>query len=126
MQAFFLLFLLRVALRKPWLATVASFLFLVALNGPAYDARFGVGAYGAIAIVTALTLFVAMRFGLVATVSYTVMAMLTDGFLLTPNLREWYGLSSLVAIVIVAAVSIWAFRTSLAGRPVFNLHASSN
>jgi hypothetical protein len=52
--------------------------------------------------------------------------MLTDGFLLTPNLREWYGLSSLVAIVIVAAVSTWAFRTSLAGRPVFNLHASSN
>jgi serine/threonine-protein kinase len=126
MQAFFLLFLLRVALRKPWLAAVASFLFLVALNGPAYDARFGVGAYGAIAIVTALTLFVAMRFGLVATVSFTVMAMLTDGFLLTPNLRDWYGLSSVVAIVIVGAVSTWAFRTSLAGRPVFNLHVSSS
>jgi hypothetical protein len=126
MQTFFVLFLLRMALRKPWRAAVASFLFFVALNGPAYDARFGVGAYGAIAIVTALTLFVAMRFGLVATVSFTVMAMLTDGFLLTTNLRDWYGLSSLVAIVIVGAVSAWAFRTSLSGRSVFNFQASSS
>lgn len=126
MQAFFVLFLLRMALKKPWLAAVASFLFFVALNGPAYDARFGVGAYGAIAIVTALTLFVAMRFGLVATVSFTVMAMLTDGFLLTTNLGQWYGLSSVVAIVIVAVVSTWAFRTSLAGRSVFNFQASSS
>jgi serine/threonine-protein kinase len=125
MQTFFVLFLLRMALRKPWLAAVASFLFFVALYGPAFDARFGV-AYGTIAIVVALRLFVAMRFGVVATISFTVMGMLTDGFLLTTNLREWYGLSSLVGIVIVGAVSAWAFRTSLAGRSVFNLQASSS
>jgi hypothetical protein len=45
-------------------------------------------------------------------------AMFTDGFLLTTQLNTWYGQSSLIAVIIVSALALWAFRTSLGERPL--------
>jgi hypothetical protein len=118
MQVFFLLFLFRVLLRKPWLAAIACCVFNMVFYGAVYTAAFGIQAVVYLAIVTSLSIFVAMRAGLLAMVVFATMAMFTDGFVLTPNLTAWHGQSSLLALVVVAAVALWAFRTSLGGRPV--------
>ena len=63
-----------------------------------------------------LSLIVSMRHGVFAAVIFAIIAMVGDGFLLTPHLGTWYGRSTLVALFIVGALSVWALRTSLGGR----------
>jgi hypothetical protein len=121
-QFLFCLFLFRLLLRRPWLGAVACFLFFMVVNGIGYLARFepstGDSALIFIGVATALTILVALKYGVLATVVFTSIAMLTDGFLLTPNLGAWYGQSSVVGIVLVCVLALWAFRTSLGGRPL--------
>jgi hypothetical protein len=37
----------------------------------------------------------------------------------TPEFGEWYGVSSLIVIVLMSALAWWGFHLSLAGRSVF-------
>jgi len=43
-----------------------------------------------------------------------------EGGLLTNDFGAWYGESSLVVVVVVSALALWAFRTSLDGRPLLS------
>jgi hypothetical protein len=122
MQIFFVLFLFRLLLRRPRLGAVASFAFFTALNGTAYAQAIGPLSFLYIGFITAFSLFVAMKYGVLATWVFVTMAMFTDGSLLTTNVGAWYGQSSLVAVCVVAILSVWAFRTSLGGRPLFASH----
>jgi serine/threonine-protein kinase len=117
-QYFFCLFLFRLLLRKPWLGAAACFVFLLVLNGGYYVLVFDAPAIIFVAIATGLTLFVALRFGVLTTFIFMCVAMFTDGFLLTTQLNTWYGQSSLIAVIIVSALALWAFRTSLGERPL--------
>ena len=118
-QFFFGLFLFRLLLRRPWLGAGACFVFFMVLNGIGGVPIFGPDAALFIAMSTALTIVVALKYGVLATVVFVSVAMFTDGFLLTTNLGAWYGQSSVVGIVVVSVVALWAFRTSLGGRPLF-------
>jgi hypothetical protein len=117
-QFFFCLFLFRLLLRKPWLGAAACFVLFVVINGLSGVPIFGPAASLFVAMATSLTILVAMKYGVLTTVVFASIAMLTDGFLLTPSLSAWYGQSSLVGIVLVSVLALWSFRTSLGGRPL--------
>ena len=121
-QFFFGLFLFRLLLRRPWLGAGACFVFFMVLNGIGGVPIFGPAASLFVAMATFAHSLSRREVWRSGTVVLASMAMLTDGFLLTTNLGAWYGQSSVVAIVVVSVLALWAFRTSLGGRPLFDEH----
>jgi hypothetical protein len=69
------------------------------------------------AAIVAVVTVVALRFGLLVVVVMQCMAGFLSHAILTTNFAEWYGRSSLTAVLLVGALTIWAFRVSLGGRP---------
>jgi len=115
---FVLIFVLRVVLRRDWLAAAAFVLIYMALNwlatpaSPALAALFG-------AVQTALLVFVMVRFGLVALIASAFAFDLLLIFPITADFSVWYAGASLFAVLSVAAMAAFAFHSSLAGRPLF-------
>jgi len=111
----FLFFVLRVLLRRDWLAAVVYTLIFTATSlgrpNPAVTLPI-------IAIWVGLELLVLLRFGLLALIATAM----TENFLgsspLTLDASRWYFGYSLVVLLLVAALAAWAFRTTLAGRPL--------
>jgi hypothetical protein len=113
---FFMLFLLRVLLRRRWLA-VAVLTVIIVLSLAPYDSRFFFVA-PSIAIVAGFMVATLVRLGLLAAVTAALVFTLTF-FVSTARFTTWYGQLPLVNVVIVIAIALWAFRASLGGRPVF-------
>ena len=113
---FLAIFLLRVILRKEWLAGIA-FTALFALRGlsgsfPGIDLPTAAIVYG-------LIVFVLLRFGLLAMVAAIFVTDMAPELAFTTNLTAWYGSGTLLVILIVAVLSIVAFRYSLgSNRPL--------
>ncbi len=114
---FFLLFVLRVLLRKEWLAAIVFVALWVALktlgsehpwiDGSAWALLYGVAA------------LVAFRFGFVA---LSVGLFVTDTLLnvpLTVDLSVWYASSSLLPVLSVVALAVWGFYNALAGQKLW-------
>jgi hypothetical protein len=113
MFLFFLFFLLRVILRRQWLA-IAVFLLLIsllALTDPVPLVTFvaGLMAFGSLILLI-------VRWGLLA---LAVSWLLPVFMPFTINLSAWYSGYGIIPAGTTLAVSIWAFRTALAGRPLF-------
>ncbi len=111
---FLILFLLRVLLRKSWLAAVAFILLFTVLksvssNYPALEWPLEAIVYTALAVA-------ALRFGLVAlaVALYTADAALNIPVTLNPS--NWYFTSATLVLATIAALAIWGFYTSLAGQ----------
>jgi serine/threonine-protein kinase len=122
LRLFFLMFLCRVCLRRPWLATLAYTGLVTPL---AVAASFSQGDWiGSIVMVLILVLTVLMivRLGLLAHAVFGAVGSFIDYGLLTNDFGAWYGESSLVVVVVVSALALWAFRTSLGGQPLFSAH----
>jgi hypothetical protein len=115
---FVLIFILRVVLRRDWLAAGAFVSVYMVLNvigtpaSPALGALFGV-------VETALLVFVMLRFGLVALIASSFVYELLLLFPITADFSVWYAGTSLFALLSVAAIAAFAFHSSLAGRPLF-------
>jgi serine/threonine-protein kinase len=117
LSIFFLLVLLSILLRKDWLAigvlwvlfTVASYLFAGATATDLFPLGLGAAVY----------IFILTRFGLLAMVSGHFFFLLFEYFPITSDLSVWYAGSSALAFAAAAAVAIYGFYTSLAGRSVF-------
>jgi hypothetical protein len=115
---FVLIFILRVVLRRDWLAAGAFVLLYMAFNSlatpaaPALAALFG-------AVETALLVFMMLRFGLLALIASSFAYELLLMFPITADFSVWYAGTSLFALIGVAAMAAFAFRSSLAGRPLF-------
>jgi hypothetical protein len=112
-QFCFVLFLFRALLRKPWLAVVVCFIVLLAGNAgnrshPVFDA-----------LSLSISLTVLVSHGLLATMVFMSVMVLTDAALLTLDLTAWYGQGSLVAVIVVSVLAVRAFRVSLGERPLF-------
>jgi hypothetical protein len=111
----FLFFVLRVLLRRDWLAAV-----VFTLMGMAFGLSSDIPATGVpiAAIYFLLVLLVLLRFGLLAMIA----TMMAESFLwcsaLTLDASRWYFGHSLVVLLVVAALAAWGFRTALAGRPL--------
>jgi hypothetical protein len=113
----FFLFLFRALLRKEWAAAVAWVLFLTVL--------FSVGSESVpvhlvnTLILNVVTVFLIRRLGLLwLMVSFVFVGLLSE-FPLTAQMSSWYAGLSLAGVVLMAAITLYAFYTSLGGRPVF-------
>ncbi len=115
---FVLIFILRVVLRRDWLAAGAFVLLYMALNilasgvAPVSSALFA-------AVETGLLVFVMLRFGLLALMASSFVYVLCVVFPITSDFSVWYAGTSIFAMLAVALVAAFAFHASLAGRPLF-------
>jgi len=112
----FLLFLLRVMLRREWVAAAAFILVLTAFMGLGSDSPitwiFYALKYGVIC-------FLLLRFGLLANTAHYTVYFLLWFFPMTPHLSAWYSGIGLAGAVLMLAFAAYAFHTSLGGRPMF-------
>ena len=113
---FLLFFLLRVILRKEWLAAIAFVAFFILLRGlggtyPQVEIPTFVIVYGVI-------VFMLMRCGLLALVTTIFICDLVPNLVFTTNLSAWYGTGSLVLVLLTSAMAVYAFRKSLGGQRI--------
>jgi hypothetical protein len=107
-----LLFILRILLRNQK-AAFAAYVLITALPDSLIDIRvFPIGL-----VLNAVLLFVMMRFGLVAVTLAAFVSNLLASFPITLEASAWYSGAGYTALAIFAAIVLYAFRTSLAGRP---------
>lgn len=113
----FLLVLLRVLLRREWAAVPV---WIVLVSAPAFSVTEAPVVIGALNVMQGLVIYVALRrFGLVALMMAFFVQQLTIDFPVTFDSSAWYAGYGYVALAIVAAIAVYGFKTSLAGRPVF-------
>jgi serine/threonine-protein kinase len=115
---FFMIFVLRVLLRKPWIALVVFLAIFVALNVNSSNLVVGIPFNAVFGLVWAVVL---LRFGLLA----AIIADSTREILLelrhTLDLSAWYGATLAIPLILVALAAVYGFRHSLGGRKLIQL-----
>jgi len=115
LSLFVVVFLLRLVLRRDWLAggtlvVIGTLAGMIGKDLPLLTAAFNVAAL--LVFVTLL-----LRFGLVAvSVANFVAATLTTGFPLSLEFSRWYGGGTVVVLLAFSAVAVFGYRQSQ-GRP---------
>jgi Protein kinase domain len=117
LSSLFVLFFLRVLLRKQWAAAIAFVLLFTVLYSS--WSQFNPVILLTNVIVTGLMVFLLIRFGLVALVATWFFNGLLTNFPLTTQGSAWYAGISLAGILLMAVMALYGFYTSLGGRPVF-------
>ena len=114
-----LLFILRIFLRNQIAAVVVFTLsYAFALAAIALG-EVNLWSYAISLVVAALWVFVLMRFGLVAAILFIFTTRIFETFPITFDTSAWYSGYGFAALAILAALVLYAFRTSLGGRPLF-------
>jgi hypothetical protein len=114
----FVLSVLRRLTRRPWIAGLLFVAAGIALALPAPGpGRLLLTAL--LAVHLALMLYLVSRFGLVALIAYSFTAQVLAEFPLTLHLSAWYAAGGIMAMLIVVTLAFLAFRTTLAGRPLW-------
>ncbi len=122
---FVLLFLLRLLLRRDWLAAAAFMLVFVASAMIGRDMPIVSGAYALVGLSLAVVLL--LRFGLVASsVGTLVSVALTVGFPLTTDLGQWYASGTIASLIVVSGLALWGFRTSVGGQSLLGIAADEH
>jgi hypothetical protein len=114
----FILFLLRALLRKEWLAAIVCVLLITFFRPPTAD-PFTAVTVVSILITTSLTVFLFLRFGLLAVIASYFFNDLLGSFPLTTQTSAWYSGLSIAGILLMAAMALYGFYISLGGRPMF-------
>ena len=109
------LVLAQVLTRRRWLAGALGVLLLVALSlsGENYAVELPAGI-----VVAALTIFVAVRYGILALCLAFFANLVLAEAPLTLDLSRWYAGRGLFAVAVIAALAVYAFRLSLGGAGV--------
>jgi serine/threonine-protein kinase len=115
------LFFLNVVFRRLWIAAAVVIAFFSVLGA--------VGSYGVppslLWLLTlpssALSTWLLLKHGLLASVAYLFTAMMTTQLPMTLDASAWYASSGFTVIGVLVALVVYAFRTSLGGRRVFEL-----
>ena len=120
---FFMLFILQRILRSAWIAAI-----VVAAAGTLLSLGSNGGEYPWISAVFLVVLYLSFllvlkRFGLLALVVGLVVQQVLLIFPATIHLSRWYAAPSLVGMTAIAALTIYGFRTALAGQSVFSMKA---
>jgi len=113
----FLIFLLRLLLKNQWAAAAVFLLVMTASDALPSETPLLIAPFLAIAWV--LLVLVLMRFGLVAAITAFFVNTVLTAFPITTQTSAWYAGIGLSALVVITAVTLYAFYTSLGGRPVF-------
>jgi len=109
---FVLMFVLRVVLRRDWLAAGAFVLIYMVLGAMATTGSPPLAALFT-AATTGLLVFTMSRFGLVALIASFFVVVLLQIFPITADFSVWYAGASMFALLSVAAMAALAFRSSL-------------
>jgi serine/threonine-protein kinase len=121
MLPLFFVFFLSVVFRRLWIAAggVVGFFGVLA----------GLGAYGwppsllwlLTFVPAAVSMSVLVRYGLLASVTFQFTAMMPLQLPMTLDASAWYASSGFTVIGVLVVLVVYAFRTSLGGRRVFDL-----
>ncbi len=114
--ALFILFLLRVLLRRQWIAAVVFVLMMSAIFGLSSDSPF---TWINNLLEWGIMYFVLVRFGLLALIGTFLAYFLLIMFPITPQLSAWYAGTGIAGAILILAFAAYAFHTSLGGRPMF-------
>jgi serine/threonine-protein kinase len=124
---FVILLLLRIVLRRTWIAAIA-YVGLVALTSGAQGLALSGGGLSpglilvfmfAGALTASLLLTVLLRFGLLATATCFLLVNLVASYPLTFDTSAPYFVTGLIGILVIVALMITALRIALAGQTVF-------
>ena len=113
---FLLFFMLRVILRKDWLAGIGFVLFFALPRG--LTDRYAILAVIAYVIVYGMIVPMLLRCGLLSLVVVIFITDLVPELAFTTNFSAWYGTGSLFLVILVGAPSIFTFWKALGGRPL--------
>ncbi len=115
---FFVVFVSRVVLRKEWLAVVATIAIVAVIDYAPGNMRPADLPFE-IALVGILTIAI-LRFGLIA----AIFAYATKSILELPHTLDfsaWYAGTTMVPLILLAALAVYGFRTALGGRRLIQL-----
>ncbi len=118
--SFFFLAAFRTLLRNPWLYTAAFCLLSYGWSSFAPGFRGDWISVATYPVFLGLWLFGAIRYGFLVVVIGTCGYRIVAQSILTTEFGAWYGRSSLIAVLLVSALAIWAFRVSLGNRPLLS------
>jgi serine/threonine-protein kinase len=116
LASLFLLLMLRVLLRREWVAAVL-FIVIATVGESAYSDSPLTWTYNA--LTWGATYFLLMHYGLLAVTASITFGFLLNLFPMTPQLSAWYSGIGLAGAILLLAFAAYAFRISLGGRPVF-------
>ena len=111
---FFLMFVFRVVLRKPWLAALAFVALWTLIKSYGEHHLFLI--VPAWAIIYAIAAFVVLRFGFIALAVGIFTVDLLGSVPITTDFSSWYIGGSLFVFVLVAAMAVWGWYTALGGQ----------
>ncbi len=115
---FFILFLFKLIFRKSWIAALVFLIIFLAIAF-ADPNRTWIGM-GVMLLTLAAVVFVLFRYGLLALAMVSVASDVSHWFYFTFHFGEWYGNSSLLAMLAIVAASFIAFRFALGNRKLIN------
>ena len=111
----FILILLKLLLRKQWLAiTVWTLVIAAPMGGDGLTIEWIVGGIRALIVLLVLT-----RGGLLPLAVAFFFTFVTQEIPLTINSWEWYSSAAVPAVLVLAALAAFGFHAALAGRPLF-------
>jgi hypothetical protein len=111
----FLLVLLRVILRRDWLAMAAWCVFVASpmhSENPLVEWPFGL-------LRAVVMLLVLLRGGLLALAVTLVVTFTMIELPLTLDFSSWYAMRGLPVVLVMAGLAVYGFHTALAGKPMF-------
>jgi serine/threonine-protein kinase len=106
------LVILQRLLRNQKVAIAVCIIFITLAAGPTYG-------FESVLIYGVIWFFVLMRFGFIAAISVQTIASIFIFMPLTLDTHAWYSTYGYLTLAIFAAIVLYAFRTSLGGRPMF-------
>jgi serine/threonine-protein kinase len=113
---FLALFLARALLRNQWLAAAVLASLPAAAIGAAAGSSSGRALLFALVFVVIGAIIAAlMRLGLLVAVALLFTATILRS-VTTTSFTAWYGQGSFLAVLVLSALALWAFRTSLGGK----------
>jgi serine/threonine-protein kinase len=116
MAILFVFLLLRILLRRQWLAGAVLFALILTLSVLGDENPWIAAALTAVAV--PLVLFTLTRFGLLAmTVMFYFLALI-GGSPLTSDVGAWYAGPTILLLVVTVGLAAYGFYLSLAGRPL--------
>jgi len=109
-----ILFIFRTVIRNQRIAAVVFVLFGASIAGTS-----DLWMFSTMLILWALGYFILMRFGILAAIMQLSSTLFIRWFPVTFNTNAWYPDYGYAVLAILAALVLYAFRTSLGGRPIF-------
>jgi len=112
-----ILVILRLVLRRTWLAVAAAFVVAAGAYWPAYSSP---AVYLiAMSLNVAIFVFVLFRYGFLSVVVASAVSALLTGIPMTYQVSSWIFGGTVVVLALVLGLAIYGLRIALAGRPLF-------